>query len=223
MGAFKDMENSSDSVHDDRLKVMSKMVIHDIKNNLSMALGYMGLIKEGNASEGNSLLDKAYEAVGKAIDLSRKMTQIETLAANGITPQRMNIEHVIGESSKNLDIDIETRGNCDVEADFALYSVFENLFNNAIIHGGASKVVVETAVEGDRCVITVSDNGKGFSQDIIDVLFDEGMSHGANRGTGLGLYLVKYTVERYGGKVSAGNSMNGGAVFRMILPLWKDR
>jgi two-component system sensor kinase len=44
-------------------------------------------------------------------------------------------------------------------------------------------------------------------------IFDEGFSYGERRGTGLGLYLVKKTMERYGGSVRVEDNKPQGAVF----------
>jgi signal transduction histidine kinase len=74
--------------------------------------------------------------------------------------------------------------------------------------------------KSDFCTIKISDNGIGIPDAIKDKLFEEGVSYGENKGMGLGLYIVKKTIERYGGEVSFENNVPKGTTF--ILKLKKS-
>ena len=65
--------------------------------------------------------------------------------------------------------------------------------------------------------ITISDNGPGFREDILQRAFEPYVTTKA-RGTGLGLAIVKRIVEEHGGKISAENAATGGARIRVLLP-----
>jgi signal transduction histidine kinase len=75
-------------------------------------------------------------------------------------------------------------------------------------------------------VITVSDHGPGIPMADLDRVFerfyrvDKARSRGGKDpgGTGLGLAIVKHLIELHGGKVSAANRPEGGAVFTVDLP-----
>jgi two-component system sensor histidine kinase KdpD len=70
------------------------------------------------------------------------------------------------------------------------------------------------------CLITISDDGKGFPENDIDKVFDKfyRLQHSKTGGTGLGLSIVKGFVEAQQGKVAVGNAKKGGAVFTLSFP-----
>ena len=79
-------------------------------------------------------------------------------------------------------------------------------------------IKISTFRENDDLVLTVSDNGGGISEDIIDNIFDPYFStKEAKDGTGLGLYMSKMIIEDHcGGKLSVKNGRDG-AIFRIKI------
>jgi signal transduction histidine kinase len=61
------------------------------------------------------------------------------------------------------------------------------------------------------------DHGRGIPDHIKKMIFEETFKYGRNAGTGIGLYIVKRTVERYGGKISVNDTQGGGATFSIWL------
>jgi sensor histidine kinase regulating citrate/malate metabolism len=70
---------------------------------------------------------------------------------------------------------------------------------------------------GSLVQLTVSDDGSGIPEEARPKLFHEGFSYGGNRSTGLGLFWVKKTMERYGGWVKLADSKQGAA-FSLAFP-----
>ena len=73
-------------------------------------------------------------------------------------------------------------------------------------------------------MIEVRDHGPGLPPDAGDHLFErfwrpEGGRSRGRGGAGLGLAIVKAIVEGHGGEVHAHNADDGGAVFRVTLPM----
>jgi two-component system CheB/CheR fusion protein len=118
-------------------------------------------------------------------------------------------------------------GVLPVEADFArLQQVLWNLLNNAAKftpEGGF--ILVRTAREFDRALVTVSDNGAGIAPEILPRIFDafEQGGVGITRqfgGMGLGLAISKALVELHGGSIRAQSAGAGqGSLFEIALPL----
>jgi len=106
----------------------------------------------------------------------------------------------------------EVQGESRVQADFALSSVIDNLVRNAMRHGNAKSMTFSIVREGGLTQLTVADDGTGIPEEARSKLFQEGFSYGEKRGTGLGLFWIKKTMERYGGWVKLVPS-EGGATF----------
>ncbi len=70
----------------------------------------------------------------------------------------------------------------------------------------------------DIVIIKVTDNGPGFSPDIIEKATEAYVTTRA-KGTGLGLAIVKKIVQEHAGVIEIANSPNGGAVIKLILNL----
>ena len=108
-----------------------------------------------------------------------------------------------------------------------LLQVFTNLVSNAKRYtpeGG--HIRVDAARRGGEVVVAVSDNGPGFSPDLLPQLF-EPFVRGTSRenvpaGLGLGLHIVKEIVRLHGGEVTAENQATGGARMIVSVPLAPD-
>jgi len=89
--------------------------------------------------------------------------------------------------------------------------VFVNLFLNSAEAGGR---VIRVAASGDE--ITIRDDGAGVEPALLPTIFQPHVSTKPIL-SGLGLYVVRSIVEESGGTVTAANSEDGGAVFRIQL------
>lgn len=105
----------------------------------------------------------------------------------------------------------------------ALGQVMDNLLRNALeavgIHG---TVWVRAAGALDQdgrkwADITVEDDGPGVPRDVRDHIFDPYVSSKA-QGRGLGLASAFAIVRQHGGTLTAEDSPEGGACFRVVLP-----
>ncbi|MFJ8952095.1 ATP-binding protein [Streptomyces sp. NPDC102381] len=106
--------------------------------------------------------------------------------------------------------------------------ILANLIGNALKHGG-SPVRVSVRVEshgrhgeGSEVVISVRDHGPGIPEDVLPHVFDRFFKASASRprseGSGLGLSIAMENARIHGGRISAANSPEGGAVFTLHLP-----
>jgi signal transduction histidine kinase len=78
------------------------------------------------------------------------------------------------------------------------------------------------ATSGDRCVITVEDNGIGFDEkhsERVFTAFERLHSRSAYEGTGIGLSIARKIVWRHGGHITAKGAPEQGATFTVTLPL----
>jgi PAS domain S-box-containing protein len=178
------------------LEVINKILRHDLMNDLmvmKMAKGTFG--RTGDLS----VLDKMDSSLDRSISLIKRMRELEMSINKGKKFYPVTLEKVFKEASFKFDIPVSVKGSCRVLADEAVFSIVMNLLTNAKKHGNANRIEVNMMCGRDFCEAVISDNGKGMPVDVAERIFDEGFSHGTSRGSGLGMYIVKRTMERYGG------------------------
>jgi PAS domain S-box-containing protein len=99
-----------------------------------------------------------------------------------------------------------------------LVQVFHNLVENAVQHSPrGGRVEVEAAAAGGWIVCAVKDSGPGFRDGDLGRLFEPFFSRRTG-GTGLGLSIVHRIVDEHGGRITAANRPEGGAVLTLWLP-----
>jgi len=104
-----------------------------------------------------------------------------------------------------------------------------NLFENAIKfmdvgkNGLVAIYIEKIRRDNSEVRISVTDNGKGISDDILPKLFSK-FAKGSESGTGLGLFICKGIVEAHGGRIWANNNLNSpGATVSFTLPIAQNK
>ena len=109
----------------------------------------------------------------------------------------------------------------------ALHDLLRNLLENAVNYSPETGTVTMTSQrQGEAMVFTVADSGPGIPDSDLSRIFERFYRVDKARsrrdrdpgGTGLGLAIVKHLVELHGGRVSAANRPQGGAIFTVTLP-----
>ena len=125
--------------------------------------------------------------------------------------------------SKNIQIQLQVDDRLAIKVNPAeIEQVILNLLNNAIQSLANSgtlqrRIAIEAAQSGALVRLSISDNGDGVSADFRTQLF-ELLSTTKQSGMGLGLWLCKHIVTRYGGSIHYEDAPGGGATFVFGLP-----
>lgn len=108
--------------------------------------------------------------------------------------------------------------------DKRLRIILSNLITNSIkYHNYGQKdlfIAINAFSKGNTVIIEIIDNGKGIEQQYLDKIFEmffRASNIGAE-GSGLGLYIVKDTVHKIGGKVSVTSQVGKGTTFTLVFP-----
>ena len=99
--------------------------------------------------------------------------------------------------------------------------VIQNLVTNAIQYTPKNTIInIDANYEFDNCIISVSDNGKGFPENEIQFAFDKfyRLPNTKTGGSGLGLSIVKGFVEALNGTIKLESNINSGAYFTIKIP-----
>ncbi|MFB6071624.1 MAG: PAS domain S-box protein [Halobacterium sp.] len=193
----------------ERLDEFASVVSHDLRSPLNVAAGRVALARDERDSEhleeAARALERIDELVGDVLELAR---QGETIDETEPVPVRAVAEDA-WRQVEAPDAGLDVRTDRVVSADRTrLQELFENLFRNAVEHGGRDvTVTVGDAEDG----FFVADDGPGFSDADPDYLFESGYTT-ARDGTGLGLAIVQRIVEAHGADVSAVDGAEGARV-----------
>jgi signal transduction histidine kinase len=116
------------------------------------------------------------------------------------------------------ELNVRVEGDETVLADArALESVWRNLLQNAVIHGGARNVTVRIERRSDgRATITVIDDGKGAPPRVVKTLGQPFKRPSKTSGTGVGLFVSQQLARRMNGDLRFGG---GGPGFTAVLEL----
>lgn len=98
----------------------------------------------------------------------------------------------------------------------ALKSVFRNVFQNAWLHGEATKIDIKPLLQNNVWTIEIEDNGKGFSGDLKQ-LGAKLLNSKSDRGNGLGLFLTNDLLKRMNGQIKF-LSVDKGFRLQIVLP-----
>jgi nitrogen fixation/metabolism regulation signal transduction histidine kinase len=99
-----------------------------------------------------------------------------------------------------------------------LRRAFANLLRNASEAMGG-RGVIDVIVNGERgtVAVTIADHGPGVAEELRQRVFEPYFTTKSD-GTGLGLALVRQTVEAHRGSITVGETEGGGATFRLVFP-----
>lgn len=125
--------------------------------------------------------------------------------------------------SRGLDLSLRHSGPVVAWADETLLRrALGNLLDNALAHvPGGSHVEVGVSRDADRAVISVKDDGPGFSDEVRDHAFDRYVRGRHSTGAGLGLALVRAAALAHDGAARLGRVPAGGSVIEIEIPVGK--
>ncbi|WEL16296.1 Signal transduction histidine kinase, contains PAS domain [Halorhabdus sp. SVX81] len=177
----------------DRLDSFASMLSHDLRNPLNVAQGRLELARDQHDSEhleaAAGALDRIEGLIEDVLQLARQGQPIEEADRVTLSAIARDAWGMVETAEAKLVVETDR----DIEADpDRLQRLFENLFRNAVEHGGESvTVTVGPLDDGDG--FFVADDGAGIPAEKREQVFESGYST-AEDGTGFGLAIVEQIV-----------------------------
>jgi len=191
------------------LRLTSKITRHDIRNHLSIAYGILGMMREGHKVS-ERFIDEAYMSVQRSIDLTKRMAVLDAMIMGEDRLYAFDVREVVESVIVDHKVKYSLHGEGRVLADVALTSVIDNIVMNSVNHGQTDRMKVTIASHGGSVEVRLSDTGVGIPDEIKPKVFEEGFTFGKNAGSGLGLFIVRSAMERYGGSVRLEDTLPTG-------------
>lgn len=215
--ADRDREEASEKIAElnTNLQVLNIILRHDLANLFTVIKYSLELFESDKTNEH---INNIGQAVAAGLELIKKIGTLETAMGEERGNEDVDVKKVAEQAYKSKKVKVVVEGSGTARADEALESVFINLIRNAVIHGGAKKVKISIKKSGKFLTIVVADDGCGIPAEAADHLFEEGYSYGKTANTGLGLYIVKKTISRYGGSIAVKKNKPHGAKFVLTIP-----
>jgi PAS domain S-box-containing protein len=210
-------------------------VSHDIKGPLSSILGLIYLAKSDiddpvSVAEYINLVEQSANRLDRIIG---ELLELSSITQQDIKYSTVNLTQLIEEILQSLAYTPEYQEvdfNIDVKAapiintkKVLLKTVLQNLIHNAIIYKNPNvhghKVSVKIDDLGTEYAITVADNGIGMNKTMQENMFKMFFrGDRSSKGTGLGLYIVKNSVEAMDGIIEVKSKSDQGSTFKLVIP-----
>lgn len=213
------------------------LMSHDLKTPVAKIAGIADIlkIKFNNTPEQTELIDNVVAStkelnnfINSILDLTKIESQNLTLRKESKDVNRI-IEGIVEKlefeaNAKEMKLETDLGPLYPIQIDTVLMNrVISNLIENAIKYAGRGKTVsVTTHDDAEWVYIEIKDNGTGIGPDDLAHIFDKfyrvkNDSTHSIKGSGLGLYLVKYFIELHNGVITATSQLGEGTSFIIKL------
>ena len=218
-------------------------VSHELRTPLNAIIGFSDMMRTrlfgplpGKYAEYADLIHDSgqhmLDLIGDVLDLSKIEAGKYDLqygqfdVADVIRSTLKMVQPIADVAEVLVETDISDHQDYILQADRrAIRQVLLNLLSNAIkFSPKGEKVLVSANILDDRLTVIIQDNGAGMSADELDIIGTPFTQMGSaqfsrERGSGLGLSLVKSLVDLHGGDVEFSSEIDVGTVVTIYIPL----
>lgn len=204
---------------------VARRVAHEIKNPLTamrIAVEQLGRPNDATDPRRTVALEVLAAETDRLERLAREFADFGRLP-EGPTSEVDLVELLeeLGRTAvpEQVTVAVHANGRRSIQGHYdPLRHAFSNLFRNAAeAMGGRGTIDVAVAGEGRGVVVTVADHGPGIPPGLRGRVFEPYMTTKVD-GTGLGLALVRQTVDAHNGTIAASETPGGGATFTLVFP-----
>ncbi|MCF6359849.1 MAG: PAS domain S-box protein [Cyclobacteriaceae bacterium] len=205
---------------------------HDLRAPLSSLLGLIDLSQREELSPAlnqylelmNNSITRLDSFISDITDYSRNLrlkTKNEKIDFNVLVDEIFSSLAFMSAEKINLSLKIEGDNNFNSDAD-RLKLILSNLISNSIrykSHDRKPRIKVEVAITKDKAIFKIIDNGIGIPKKYQSKIFEMFYrANDQNTGSGLGLFIVRETVDKLKGKIELESEIGKGTTISIILP-----
>jgi len=210
---------SKQKAREENMDLLLKTLRHDVINKLSVIVsGTRTLLdpKRGDEEKlsckkemGNTIkiVNNIIVSISKSMEAIRENKELMIV---NLTEVLQNIHE-----TSSLNVKLVNMKKCSVLANDSVYSVINNIVDNANRHGEVDDVEITLVIResSDWVQLKIFNPGKHIPDVLLRDIFKANFTHGENGNTGHGLYAVNSLMESYQGHVTPINEPEGGVSF----------
>src|SRR5947208_11477498 len=204
---------------------VARRVAHEIKNPLtSMRIAVDQLRRAAGRADGRT--EAALEVLASETErlgwLAREFADFGRLPEGPKSEvDLLELLEDLGRTAVPTGVTVSVRANggpCTISGHYdPLRRAFGNLLRNAAeAMGGCGSIEIAVNRDGQGLVVTLADHGPGIPAELRQRVFEPYFTTKQD-GTGLGLALVRHTIETHGGTLTVSETPGGGATFSIVL------
>ncbi len=206
---------------------------HDLRAPLLSALGLVELAEKDPEKDEHNYLRMIKMSLNKLDNFIEDINSFYRNEKLAIRNERINFDEIVKDELNQLTNFYDTdnvKVNYNLNRISDLYSdsvriktILTNVISNALKYSDKGKeesfININIQVTPDECLIKVEDNGIGIRQQYMGNIFDIFYRADENaKGSGLGLYIVKDTIDKLGGQVQVFSEYGKGTTFTISVP-----
>ncbi|MFB6183236.1 MAG: ATP-binding protein [Haloarculaceae archaeon] len=210
-----------------RLGVLNRVLRHNLQNDMGVIINYAEMIPEfDEAAQEEMAVDKIVSMGRGLLEHGRKARKIEDAMESAeegvvtidVAPLVRDAVDSLAEEYPDVTVRTAIPESLPARAIGSLDYAIDNVVENAFEHNDSPEPTVEVVAttDGDAITISVLDDGPGipeYEQEIFGDQEETDLEHGS----GIGLWLAYWVVEKSGGRLDFGDRPDGGAVVSIVL------
>jgi len=215
-------------------------ISHEMRTPLTSIRGYIDTILDDRTISKKKIkeyLQKSLEEVERLNFLIKDVLNLSNIEfkRNVLFERKHNLIDLIKETIKSLNFLAEKNGIqikfnygskvIDYKTDEELFNqMVRNIIENSIFYGGrGTEIKVDLSESNSDVILKFSDNGRGINKDELPYIFQrfyrgQGSKSSRQIGSGLGLSIVKHTVDLHGGKIEVHSVPGKETLFEIRMP-----
>lgn len=205
---------------------------HDLRAPISSLLGLVNLYKIGPAEDQSKIVNMMEDRVKRMEVFTREVIDFERNARGPVHTMNVDVNRLIRESFERVRFGSDRKVELRLKSEENLMAlvdlertrlVVENLLSNSVKYSNPTVedpwVSVTTGRQDGKLLLEVEDNGIGIHKDYQDRVFEMFFrAHENSEGSGLGLYIVKETLDKLGGAIELKSVQYKGTTMKVTIP-----
>lgn len=218
----------------DELNTLVYRTSHDLRSPITSVMGLLSLFEINGDDDPNKIyMGMMKTQLGKLDNVIKDIIEYHKISHNEPEKLPVDFESIIQDKFDQLRFlpqfeEIKTNVKVTKEVDYVgdrylVGILFNNFISNAIKYADLSKdakfVNIDIHINRKQATIKIEDNGIGIEEEYLDKIFNMFFrATEKSQGTGLGLYMVRETINKMHGSITVSSKHQEGTTFEIVLP-----